>query len=128
MKQQTVRPDMTVGAVVAEYLATMSMLEALGIDYCCGGKQTLSDAAKTVQIPVASLLAVLSTTIAQAQQAPAEARDWQTAPLGELMDHIVNVHHAFMHRELPRIGQLSRYCSAPSIQLPSSPGKQQLFL
>ena len=106
MKQNTVRPDMTVGAIVAEYPVTMQMLEALGIDYCCGGKRTLNDAAETAQIPVESLLAVLRTTIAQAQQAPAVVRDWQTAPLGELMDHIINVHHAYMHRELPRIGQL----------------------
>ena len=44
MERINVTPEMTVGAVVAEYPVTMHMLEALGIDYCCGGKQTLKDA------------------------------------------------------------------------------------
>ena len=106
MERITVTPEMTVGAVVAEYPAAMRMLEALGIDYCCGGKRTLKDAAAEAKMPVESLLAVLRTTIAQAEQSPAALRDWQTADLGELLDHIVKTHHTFMHRELPRIGQL----------------------
>lgn len=106
MDENKVTQDMTVGAVVAEYPATMRMLEALGIDYCCGGKRTLAEAAATAQMPVASLLAVLGTTIAQARQGPTVERDWATAPLDELMDHIIDKHHTFMHQELPRIGQL----------------------
>jgi len=106
MTQPNVTPEMTVGEIVAKYPATMRMLEALGIDYCCGGKRTLTDAALAAQMPVESVLAVLRTTIAQAQQAPAVERDWQAAPLDELMEHIVATHHTFMHQELPRISEM----------------------
>ncbi len=106
MAQTILTPDIAVGAVVTEYPATVRMFEALGIDYCCGGQRTLKDAAQEAQMPVESLLAVLRTTIAQAQQVPAAERNWQAAPLSELLDHIITVHHAFMHRELPRIAQL----------------------
>jgi regulator of cell morphogenesis and NO signaling len=33
-------------------------------------------------------------------------RDWYTAPLHELVDHILEVHHAYMKDTLPRIGEL----------------------
>ncbi len=106
MAQRELTPDMTVGEVVAAYPATMPMLESLGIDYCCGGKRRLNEAADEAKMPVEALLAVLRTTVAQAQAAPAVARDWQTAPLGELMDDIIERHHTFMRRELPRIAGL----------------------
>lgn len=106
MAQISVTPEMTVGAVVAEYPAALRMLEALGIDYCCGGKRTLAEAAAEAQMPVEALLAVLHTTVTQAIETPTTQKDWQSANLDELIDHIVSVHHAFMHRELPRIGQL----------------------
>lgn len=32
--------------------------------------------------------------------------DWATAPLGELCQHLENVHHAFFRRELPRLAAL----------------------
>lgn len=107
MERINITPDMTVGALVAEYPATMRMLESLGIDYCCGGKRALKDAAEDAQMPVGSLIAVLRTTIEQASQAPATTeRNWQTASVDELMDYILRTHHAFMNRELPRISQL----------------------
>lgn len=32
-----------------------------------------------------------------------EQRDWQQAELGELIDHIVSTHHAWLRRELPTL-------------------------
>lgn len=31
---------------------------------------------------------------------------WREAPLGRLTDHIVGIHHAYLNRELPLIGEL----------------------
>ncbi|MHB0936392.1 MAG: iron-sulfur cluster repair di-iron protein [Armatimonadota bacterium] len=106
MAEFDISPEVSVGALVAEYPATMRMLEALGIDYCCGGKLLLAEAAQGANVPVETVVAVLRTAIAQAQQSPAVERNWQQAPLDELMDHIVRTHHTFMHAELPRIGEM----------------------
>lgn len=106
MEQIKLTPETTVGAVVAEYPSTMRMLEALGVDYCCGGKQALKDAAAGANMPVESLIAVLHTAVAQSTIAPTTERDWQSSNLSELIDHIIDVHHTFMYRELPRIEQL----------------------
>lgn len=106
MKEIELTAEITLGEVVATYPATMPMLESLGIDFCCGGKRSLAAAASEANIPLITVLAVLRTTIAQAQVAPTAERDWQTAPLDELMEHIVEKHHTFMHRELAHITQM----------------------
>jgi regulator of cell morphogenesis and NO signaling len=36
----------------------------------------------------------------------ASDRDWYAAPVGELVDHIVKVHHRYMHEALPRLRML----------------------
>lgn len=94
-----------VSAIAAAYPATLRMMEALGIDYCCGGKLPLAAAAEKAHVPVVTVMAVLQTAIAQAGVATGE-RDWQDAPLGELMAHIVHTHHGYLQRELPRMDEM----------------------
>jgi len=47
----------------------------------------------------------------EAQHSVAELQgkevDWQTAPLGELVDYIVDTHHSYLNRELPRLSELT---------------------
>src|SRR5262249_42018486 len=42
--------------------------------------------------------------IEQAKAASVTDRDWQTAPLEELVSHIVSTHHAYLREELPVLG------------------------
>src|SRR3990170_416634 len=106
MSNQYVTPEMLVREVAAKYPATLRTLEALGIDYCCGGKLPLTEAAAGRGLPIATVIAVLEAAIAQtAGNAPA-CEDWQQAPLDRLMEHIVEKHHTYMHRELPRLEQI----------------------
>ena len=37
-------------------------------------------------------------------------RDWSQATIAELSDHIVDVHHAYLRRELPRLTELLAKC------------------
>ena len=98
-----VTQDMLVREVAAKWPATLRTLEALGIDYCCGGKLTLAEAAAERGLPVETVTAVLEAAIAQASGDEAAGEDWQHAPFDALMDHIVEKHHTYMHSELPRI-------------------------
>ena len=100
-----ITPDTTVSAVAAQYPAALRMLEALGIDYCCGGKLPLQSAAMKAGMPVETVIAVLQAGIAQATNSAAE-QNWQHVPLDELMQHIVNTHHDYLKRELPRLEQI----------------------
>lgn len=94
----------TVGDFVGQYPQLRQTLEQLGIDYCCGGKKTLAEAATAAGKDWPEVEAALNAALAE--QPEADTRDWNNAPLGELVDHIVGTHHAFMKEQLPRLDAL----------------------
>jgi regulator of cell morphogenesis and NO signaling len=98
-----VTPDTLVREVAAKHPATLRTLEALGIDYCCGGKLPLAEATAERGLPIETVIAVLEAAIVQASGAAPAGEDWQDAPFGALLDHIVEKHHTYMHSEMPRI-------------------------
>ena len=93
----------TVRDLVGRYPQTRKLFEDRGIDYCCGGGQCLADAASQYGLDLTKLTAALEQVL-QATPASAEPtdRDWYAAPLQELVSHIVEVHHNYMHQALPR--------------------------
>ncbi len=94
--------DSPVGLLVAHRPARARILERLGIDYCCGGRKTLAQACTEKHLPLADVLRQLD-----AAPAPEGAdRDWTSAAMSELADHIEATHHAFLRDELPRARHL----------------------
>ncbi len=92
--------NITVAEIAARSLAAVRVFERLGIDYCCGGKRPLTDVCRQKGYDAATVQNELDEA-AKATQDP--ARDWNTAPLQELIDYIVNTHHAYLNRELPAL-------------------------
>lgn len=107
MAERLVTPQMQVGQVAARYPQALRMLEALGLDYCCGGNRTLTEAAASAGVPVETAVSVLEAVITQEAGAASGARDWLQAPLTELMEHIVRTHHTYLQGELPRLEQMA---------------------
>jgi regulator of cell morphogenesis and NO signaling len=91
---------MTLADLAATSLRATGILEQHGLDYCCGGKQSFEQACLARGIEPETIL----REIAEATAAGAAARDWQTAPLEELVKHIVGTHHAYLKRDLPVLG------------------------
>lgn len=91
----------TVSEIAAGSLAAVKVFERLGIDYCCGGKRLLADVCRDKGLDLDSVVRALD---AETNAGAAAARDWNTAPLGELIDHIVSTHHAYLKRELAPLG------------------------
>jgi regulator of cell morphogenesis and NO signaling len=91
----------TVGEIAASSAVAISILEQYGIDYCCAGKRLFEDACREKGLSAASV----AGEIAAATAKPAQSKDWNTAPLGELIRHIVSTHHEYLKLELPRVGQ-----------------------
>lgn len=92
----------TVAELVLDRPARARLFEQLGVDYCCGGKRTLAEACRERGLDADTVVALLNADLADG---PAPA-DWSRAPLGELCDHIVEAHHGFLRRELPRLSTL----------------------
>jgi regulator of cell morphogenesis and NO signaling len=97
-----VSPQTTVGQLVVERPARARAFERLGIDYCCGGKKPLADACAEKGLDLAAVLAELDREAIAADPADAE-RNWGTASMTDLADHIERTHHAFLKAELPRL-------------------------
>ncbi len=92
--------DIAVGLPTA-----IPVLERFGIDYCCGGKHTLTEACAKRDLSVAPVLKELER---QQQRAPLPEANWQMAPLKQLTDHIVQKHHLFTREHL----ELTRHLAA----------------
>ena len=107
----SVTTERTVRELALEKPGAARVFEKLGIDYCCGGKQTLEQACRTASIPVDEVLEALEVSPPSGQDFP-ENGDWQTAPLAHLISHIKNTHHKYTREEIARLSPLfEKVCS-----------------
>jgi regulator of cell morphogenesis and NO signaling len=122
--------DLTLDTPVGEWVAHRPELsrdfEELGIDYCCHGEQPLQRACRLAGLDpnmvLERLAAVESGTTDEC------SRDWLTAPLAELCDHIEATHHAYLKTELPRLDALiAKVIKAHGVNHPELRDVQQTF-
>ncbi len=99
-------PETTIGEIVAARPALARLFEQLGIDYCCGGKQTLAAACARRGLEVSTTLGLLDFASATLAAGPAEV-DAAALSLTQLADHIETTHHAYLKIELPRLVELA---------------------
>ena len=96
----------TLADLAANSLSAVRILEHYGLDYCCGGAQLFDEACNAKGLRPEEILREIDQTAAAA----AADRDWQSAPLDELVKHIVDTHHAYLKLDLPvlqmRIGKI----------------------
>ncbi len=97
----------TVRELVGRYPQTRPVFEHSGIDYCCGGGQSLAAAAKARGLELPALVAALKQALENPPAAPGQAdKDWYAEPLASLVNHIVRTHHAYLNQALPRLRKL----------------------
>jgi regulator of cell morphogenesis and NO signaling len=94
----------TVREIALENPASIRVFEAFGIDYCCGGRKPLAEACAAKNIALDTVITALEN--GHASTAPV-SEDWNAQSLGALAAHIVNAHHAYVRRELPRLAELA---------------------
>jgi len=97
----------TVGELVVERPARARIFEKLGIDYCCGGNKPLDEACRAMGIDHTRVHAELEEADTQAD-GDRDRLDPNGMSLAALADHIVETHHAYLRRELPRLGALTK--------------------
>jgi regulator of cell morphogenesis and NO signaling len=88
---------MTLADLAATSLDAVRVLEQNGLDYCCGGKASFEQACFAKGLKPESIM----REIAEAKVASVAGKGWQTAPLDELVKHIVETHHAYLKLDLP---------------------------
>jgi regulator of cell morphogenesis and NO signaling len=85
--------------------AATRVFEKLGIDYCCGGNQSLEQACRAASLPVDQVLDSLEMA-EQTTRAAQKIHDWQIEPLGDLVAYINSTHHKYTREEIARLGPL----------------------
>jgi regulator of cell morphogenesis and NO signaling len=83
------------------------VFENLGIDYCCGGKRPLQEACAQSRVALETVVEHLEMAEAAVRDNhQAAAKNWAKGSIGELIDQIVQRHHAYVRQESPRLQQL----------------------
>jgi len=72
---------MTLADLAATSLSAIRILEHHGLDYCCGGKQPFDEACLAKGVKPETIIREIEDT----KVANVAGRDWQTAPLDELV-------------------------------------------
>lgn len=107
----SVTTEKTVRELVLESPAATRVFEKLGIDYCCGGNQSLEKACHAANLSMDKVLDSLEEA-EQATRVNQKVRDWQKEPLADLVAHINGTHHKYTREELARLGPLfDKVCS-----------------
>lgn len=93
-----------IGALVAQEPLRASVFDEFGLDFCCGGKQSLEDACRKSGVDLRTVLDRLASNDANTGSS---SERWSGSPVSDLIDHIEGTHHAYLKRELPRLSRLS---------------------
>jgi regulator of cell morphogenesis and NO signaling len=90
----------TVRDIALHQPTAIRVFEHLGIDYCCGGNQTLASACAARNLDAHAVRLALEFA---AGRPTLPEPQWSKASLELLCAHIVVKHHAYARRELPRL-------------------------
>lgn len=97
-----------IGDIVAKFPNASDILKKYKIDFCCGGDRLLSAAIKEQNINEEELLERINSSYEIFKNnIKLKDRNWVEAPLNELVDQILNVHHAYLYENLPKISELT---------------------
>jgi regulator of cell morphogenesis and NO signaling len=115
--------DRTLADLVASDASRARVLDGLGLDFCCNGDETLDRACVRMGLEVSDVIARLD--------APGpEGHDHDCSRMGpaELIGHLVDVHHAYLHAELPDLERIAQKVVAEhGGRHPELPDVQMLF-
>jgi regulator of cell morphogenesis and NO signaling len=93
-------PQIQVGEIVAGDVRTAGVFTKAGIDFCCGGKKSLSESCAEAGISMEKMIEDLEAVTSEPVKPGQNYREWE---LGFLADYIVNTHHRFVVKNLPEL-------------------------
>jgi regulator of cell morphogenesis and NO signaling len=97
--------DQSLGDLVAANPGAAKVFRRYGLDYCCGGWQSLAQACAAEGVDAEVVLRELEITAAAEEE---EAR-WDQRPIDGLIQHILDRYHAPLRTKLPRMVDLAAH-------------------
>jgi len=94
----SITPATSLAEIATTIPAAARVFERHRLDFCCGGARTLGDACAARHLDPVAVAAEISAALPLTDE-----RRWDDEPLDALVAHIVERHHLYLRRELPRL-------------------------
>jgi len=92
----------TLGAIVAADFRAAAVLDGFGLDFCCGGRQTLEEACARRGLAPDAVMEQLEALGEKPGTDDTPDSTWRAS---DLITFVVEKHHAYIKRQLPVIGE-----------------------
>ncbi len=92
----SIQENQIIGELVAGDYRTASVFKKYGIDFCCQGNRTISDACENKKIDTKSVVDDLTRTIQGNQDSSIDYSSW---PLDLLADYVEKKHHRYVEEK-----------------------------
>ncbi|MFH1120502.1 MAG: iron-sulfur cluster repair di-iron protein [Bacteroidota bacterium] len=90
----------TIGEIVANDFRAASIFKEAGIDFCCGGNKSITEACREKGADEPDLIRQLDSLTQTPVTGTMNFKDWE---LGFLSDYIASTHHKFVLKNLPEL-------------------------
>ena len=97
-----------IGDIVVKFPKAMDVFRRYGIDFCCGGNRPLIDAIKEDNLNEEEVMRALHNEYEKVDSLIKEEVDWLNTSYSDLIDYIINKHHAYLNEELPEVSELTK--------------------
>lgn len=104
--EKLIRKDYSLGEVVTVYPAVVKKFNDMELDYCCGGSKSLELALKEKGVDVDKFVEDLNKEFKEFKFENSQYVDWREKSSEDLINHIVETHHAETFRLLKEIDLL----------------------
>ena len=99
--------DLTLATLVTNRPDLAPHLNALGLDFCCGGQRRLVDAIDEAGLDLPETIAHLQAVEQQPPATTADAADWPAFTMVEMIDHLESTHHVYLRDALVRLDSVA---------------------
>lgn len=95
-----------IGEIVNAFPKAAEIFKEYKVDFCCGGSRPLSEAIEEQKINETELLDKINSQY-ENYESSSKDKNWVEAETDEIIEQILNKHHAYLWSELPVIAKLS---------------------
>lgn len=99
--------DLSLASLVTQRPDLAPHLNALGLDFCCGGQRRLIDAIDESGLDLAETIDALQAIVASPSSPTDDSINWPDFTMVEMVDHLESTHHAYLRDALVRLDALA---------------------
>ena len=97
----------SIGYIAANFPKAMDIFKEYNIDFCCGGNRPLIEALEESKLNEAVIMKRLEEAYNNLLIIEDENIDFNIMSYTDLIDHVINTHHAYLQSELPKVYELT---------------------